>query len=123
MCERDNSLIQDSLSTPTSDSLGSGSDTAQVSTACHTTPLRPGPGPALEIAIQLTPTDEEEIDTVERFVLRTCGCWRGIKGAACSSQISRETILTHRAQCAELQKEELDLVILSHIDTHGSSQM
>ena len=76
----------------------------------------------MEIAIQLTPTDEEEIDIVERFVLRTCGCQRAIEGGACSSQISRETFLAHRAQCAELQKDELDLVILSHIDAHGYDQ-
>ena len=59
--------------------LGNSSDTAHISTACHTTPLRPHPDPAVEIAIQLTPTDEEEIDIVERFVLCTCCCQRAIE--------------------------------------------
>ena len=63
---------------------------------------RSPPDSAVEIAIQLTPTYEEEIDIVERFVLRTSGCQRAIEGNACSSQISRETFLAHRAQCAEL---------------------
>ena len=119
MCEHNDCLIENLLSTPTIHSLGNSSDPAHVSTACHTTPLRLPPDPAVEIAIQLTPTDEEEIDIVERFVLRTCGCQSAIEGNACSSQISRETFLTHRSQCAELQKDELDLVILSHIDAHG----
>ena len=30
--------------------------------------------------------------------------------------------MAHPAQCAELQKDELELVILSHIDAHGSDQ-
>lgn len=77
---------------------------AHVSTACHVTPLRPVSNLMLAIAIQLTPTDEEEIDTVERFVLCTCGYQRAIEGTACSSQLSCETLLTHRAQCVELQK-------------------
>ena len=53
------------------------------SAACHTTPLRPPPDPAVGIAIQLTPTDEEEIDIVERFVLRTCCCQRAIYRRKC----------------------------------------
>ena len=47
---------------------------------------------------------------------------KGYRKNACSSQISHETFLAHRAQCAELQRDELDLVILSHIDAHGSVQ-
>ena len=70
MCERNDCLIENLLSTPTIHSLGNSSDIAHVSTACHTTPLRPPPDSAVEIAIQLTPMDEEEIDIVERFVLR-----------------------------------------------------
>ena len=79
MCERNDCLIENLCSTPTIHSLGNSLDTAHISTACHTTPLRPPPDPAVEIAIQLTPTDEEEIDIVERFVLRTCGCQRAIE--------------------------------------------
>lgn len=30
--------------------------------------------------------------------------------------------MNHRTQCQEMQNEELDLVILAHIDAHGSSQ-
>ena len=45
-----------------------------------------------------------------------------IEENACCSQISRETFLAHRAQCAKLQKDKLDLVILSLIDAHGSGQ-
>ena len=44
---------------------------------------------------------------------------KGYRKNASSSQISHETFLAHRAQCAELQRDELDLVILSHIDAHG----
>ena len=72
--------------------------------ASYTTPLRPPPDPAVEIAIQLTPMDEKEINIVKRFVLHTCGCQRAIEGNARSSQMSCETFLAHRAQCAELQK-------------------
>ena len=107
MCERNDCSIQDSPLILATEGLGSSSGTAHYSSACLTTPVRPLPNPALEVTIQRTPTDEEDIDSVERFVLHTCGCDRAIEGNVCSSQISRETYLTHRAQCAKLQKEEL----------------
>ena len=73
MCEHNESFFQESALVSTTDGLGSSSDATQVLAACFTTPTRTPPDPTFEVAIQLTPTDENEMDAVKRFVICTCG--------------------------------------------------
>ena len=48
--------------------------------------VRPFTGLAVRIAVQHTPTDEEEADTVVGVVLRTCGCHTVAEGRVCYFQ-------------------------------------
>ena len=59
--------------------------------------------------------DEAEENFIDLFMRQTCRCHFGLSGRACSCQFSREVIATSRMNCREMSKEELDLVILSHL--------
>ena len=60
--------------------------------------------------------DEAEENFIDVFMRQTCRCHFGLSGRACSCQFSQEVIATSRMNCREMSKEELDLVILSHLE-------
>ena len=62
--------------------------------------------------------DQHEYEQVNTMVNRSCGCKLGEKGTACSTQFTRETIVTQREQCLTLDKELLDMLVLGQFQAH-----
>lgn len=62
--------------------------------------------------------DQHEYEQVNTMVNRSCGCKLGEKGTACSTQFTRETIVTQREQCLTLNKELLDMLVLGQFQAH-----
>ena len=62
--------------------------------------------------IQSASNPQEQV--VVTFVQKTCGCLKW-KGKPCSSQFSAEYLGDTRSSCFELQKNELDLLILGQL--------
>ena len=64
---------------------------------------------------ELSSTDLDEAGKVDTFFSNGCGCKLGPKKTACSSVISRHLATTRRNDCLQLERSELDLVILSQL--------
>ena len=62
--------------------------------------------------IQSASNQQEQV--VLTFIRKTCGCLKW-KGKPCSSQFSAEYLGDTRSSCFELQKNELDLLILGQL--------
>ena len=63
----------------------------------------------------LRETDGDELGTIRNFLKTGCGCQFGPKADHCSSTLSYSEVLESRTNCLQLSKEELDLIILSHL--------
>ena len=68
--------------------------------------------------LDLTETDGDELETIRNFLKAGCGCQFGPKAHHCSSTISYSEALECRTNCLQLSKEELDLIVLSHLQCH-----
>ena len=68
--------------------------------------------------LDLTETDGDELETIRNFLKAGCGCQFGPKAHHCSSTISYSEVLECRTNCLQLSKEELDLIVLSHLQCH-----
>ena len=66
----------------------------------------------------LRETDGDELGTIRNFLMAGCGCQLGPKANHCSSTLSYSEVLESRTNCLQLSKEELDLIILSHLQCH-----
>jgi len=66
----------------------------------------------------LRETDSDELETIRNFLKAGCGCHFGPKAHHCSSTLSYSEVLECRTNCLQLSKEELDLIILSHLQCH-----
>ena len=64
---------------------------------------------------ELSSTDLDEAGKVDTFFSNGCGCKLGPKKTACSSVISRHLATTTRNDCLQLERSELDVVILSQL--------
>ena len=62
------------------------------------------------IEIELRPCDVNEEELVAQFVATGCSCAK-----RCSSQFSKEYIQSMRAQCFDLSRNELDMVLLGQL--------
>ena len=60
----------------------------------------------------------EQQETIRNFLKVGCGCQFGPKAHHCSSTISNSEVLECRTNCLQLSKEELDFIILSHLQCH-----
>ena len=65
------------------------------------------------VPLELMPLDMKEKNEIEKFVTNTCGCKMN-NGGPCSDKFA-DKFYTVRAQCADLDKESLDLVLLGQI--------
>jgi len=66
----------------------------------------------------LKKTDGDELETIRNFLKAGCGCQFGPKAHHCSSTLSYSEVLECRTNCLKLSKEELDLIVLSHLQCH-----
>lgn len=62
--------------------------------------------------------DEAEENFIDIFMRQTCRCHFGLNGRSCSCQFTREMIAASRMNCREMAKDELDLVILTHLQAN-----
>ncbi|SMN01906.1 hypothetical protein SPONL_198 [uncultured Candidatus Thioglobus sp.] len=85
----------------------------QISPAPSTSGYPEVPSPVIEL--ELSSSDLTEAEKVNTFFSNGCACKLGPKGANCSSVLSRNLAVTTRNNCLQLERNELDLVILSQI--------
>ena len=64
--------------------------------------------------------DVEELQAIQRFVDFTCGCSKK-QGPPCSGYFDQKEYEDARMSMAELENDQLDLVILSQINAHHFS--
>ena len=64
--------------------------------------------------------DVKEVEDVKNFIHSTCGCSKK-NGAPCSGFFDQDEYEEARMSMAELEKDQLDLVILSQINAHHFS--
>ena len=62
--------------------------------------------------------DDQEVQNIDQFMDKGCSCHLGVQGTLCYLQLRREAVELNRQDCLELSKNELDLVILSQINSH-----
>lgn len=70
------------------------------------------------VECDLREEDIEEDSVLSRFLESTCGCKLGMNKVACSSTLSSVECIEFRNNCYQLSHDELDLVILSQIQSH-----
>ena len=66
-----------------------------------------------EIERQLSDLSEQNV--VEEFLAVGCCCRKGLNNTSCSSLFSTEDMSTFRSSCAELSKQELDMIVIGQI--------
>ena len=59
--------------------------------------------------------------SVDEFMNQGCTCHLGVQGSPCSQQLTRETIEKTRQDCLDLTRSELDIVVLSQIQSLQST--
>ena len=71
-------------------------------------------------ATEVHPPSETEydVDVCTTFIQKTCGCTKA-NGKPCSTLLSTEHYIDHRAQTSLLNRQQLDLVLLGSIMTIG----
>ena len=62
--------------------------------------------------------DAAEVNMIGSFITQTCQCTLGPTHDACSKLFNYEIFSTNRMNCAEMEKGELDLVILANLNAH-----
>ena len=61
---------------------------------------------------------DEEKAKVDHFTAKTCNCHFGPKSTPCSTLFDREIIAKTRMNCREMNKTQLDLVVLANLEAH-----
>ena len=126
MCERNLALQQDLPPSPTVQDERQSTTSFQGIEAFFQMPTRSLPWLttiAEDGDIDLSPDDCNELDSVERFIIKSCHCQKGPENKPCCFLFSRDTYVSHRSQCLELKREELDMVILANIDARWSEDL
>ena len=75
---------------------------------------------SIPVSLESSKEDLSEESCVEQFISDTCGCKTGPGQSACSTLLTRETIVKCRQDNLELASNELDLVVLGQIRVHHS---
>ena len=57
---------------------------------------------------------------VNKIVSKSFGCKLGPKGTACSAQFSMEDISEQRENCASIDKETLDMLVMGQFQAHAA---
>ena len=76
------------------------------------------------VRLELSDEDKKEVDVVESFMDKTCGCKGGPAKTPCSMLFIKDVVMSYRSDCFALKREQLDLVVtaqLSAFCTHKSS--
>ena len=76
------------------------------------------------VRLELSDEDKKEVDVVESFMDKTCGCKGGPAKTPCSMLFIKDVVMSYRSDCFALTREQLDLVVtaqLSAFRTHKSS--
>lgn len=68
--------------------------------------------------LDLRETDDDELQIIRKFLREGCGCQFGPKKQHCSSVLCYSDVLECHTNCLQLSKEELDLIVLSHLQSH-----
>lgn len=68
--------------------------------------------------LDLRDSDSDELQTIRNFLSNGCGCQFGPKMQHCSSEFSFSDVLESHANCLQLSKKKLDLIVLSHLHCH-----
>jgi len=68
--------------------------------------------------LDLRDSDSDELQTIRNFLSNGCGCQFGPKMQHCSSEFSFSDVLESHANCSQLSKKKLDLIVLSHLHCH-----
>lgn len=71
-------------------------------------------------SVQPRDVDVEEVETVKKFIKNTCGCSKK-NGAPCSGYFDQDMYEEARMSMVELEKDQLDLLILSLTNAHHFS--
>ena len=71
-----------------------------------------------DACLDLKESDGEELETIRNFLREGCGCQFEPKRQHCSSVLCYSDVLECRTNCLQLCKEELDLIVLSHLQSH-----
>ena len=66
--------------------------------------------------------DEAETKKIDDFMAHGCDCSLGPRSKPCSKLFTCEVISTMRLNCLEMTTDELDMVVLSHLDAHHRIQ-
>lgn len=64
---------------------------------------------------ELSSSDLDEAERVDTFFSKNCGCKLGSRNSTCSSVLCRDLAVTTRNNCLQLERSELDLVVLSQL--------
>ena len=59
--------------------------------------------------------DENELELIGNFLAKGCGCTYGSDGSRCTSSFNADLLSQLRSDRLEFTRDELDLVIFSHI--------
>ena len=78
-------------------------------------------GDHTESFVDMRQPDKDEVKSVQHFSQITCGCTKR-EGVPCSGYFTVEELSELRMQMAELENEQLDLVILSQKVTKKFSE-
>ncbi len=65
--------------------------------------------------------DEAEEHAISEFMAKTCQCQFAMNGGPCSNRFPSKIITRTRMSCHEMTKDELDLVILAHLESNRRS--
>ena len=65
--------------------------------------------------IEWQPCDLSKQNIVEEFVAVGCCCRKGFNNTSCSLPFNTEYMSTFRSSCAELSKQELDMIVIGEI--------
>ena len=87
----------------------------EVSSSSESTPVTSEQRVGELVSFEPTPHDSREQEDVQQFLSDTCKCSLGPGGTPCCLSLSMETIRRSRDKCAELTRNELDLVIMAQI--------
>lgn len=68
--------------------------------------------------VSIREEDEAEMKIIDDFMAVGCSCSLGPAKEPCSKLFTHETVSTTRLNCLEMTTGELDMVVLSHLDSH-----
>lgn len=68
-----------------------------------------------ESSLEHSENETQMFASVRKFLQDGCKCRHGPRNGPCSSQFTKETVMSNLNNCLELSSSELDLVILANI--------